>query len=75
VLEAVAVLPEHDVDIAGAPVCPMADHIVPVVVGAEVASELELPVFCRIGSQTARVGAHSGRSGCAGDSTFQRRSM
>jgi hypothetical protein len=42
VLGTVAVLPEHGVDVACVPICPMAGHIVPAVVGAEVAGELEL---------------------------------
>jgi hypothetical protein len=41
VLGAVAVLPEHGVDV-GAPVHPTAGQIVPAAIGAEVAGELEL---------------------------------
>jgi hypothetical protein len=45
----VAVLPEHGVDVVCAPVHLTVGHIVPAVVGAEVASELELPLILQDG--------------------------
>jgi hypothetical protein len=44
VLRAVAVLPEHGVDVTPPPVRLTAGHVVPVVVGAIVVAELELPL-------------------------------
>jgi hypothetical protein len=42
-------LPKHGVDVVPPPVRPMAEHVVPAVVGAVVAAELKLPLALKNG--------------------------